>query len=98
MHARMTIVPADPEQLDALLSVMRDRVLPQARGWEGFKGLITLADRSTGKNATLTLFETEEAMRANDESANQLRSDVLENIGVTRAPTVERYEVAIFEA
>jgi hypothetical protein len=45
----------------------------------------------------VTVWETEEAMKTSEESAGQLRSDAMANIGVTQSPTVERYEVAVFE-
>ena len=97
MHARMTIVETEPEEGDSFLSVLEQQVLPQARLWEGYKGVISLIDRSTGKIVTLTMWESEEAMRASDESADRLRSNAVSDVGVSQAPTVERYEVAVFE-
>lgn len=97
MHARMTIVEALPEQADSFLAVLREQVLPRARKWDGYRGVLSLIDRSSGKNVTVTIWETEEAMRASDESAGQLRSNAISDVGVSRSPSVERYEVAVLE-
>lgn len=97
MHARMTIVEALPEQADSFLTVLREQVLPRARKWDGYRGVLSLIDRSSGKNVTVTIWETEEAMRASDESAGQLRSNAISDVGVSRSPAVERYEVAVLE-
>jgi heme-degrading monooxygenase HmoA len=93
----MTIVEAEPDQADSFLSVLQEQVLPRARQWQGYRGVVSLIDRSTGKIVTVTFWETEEAMRASDESAGQLRSDAMADAGVSQPPTVERYEVAVFE-
>jgi hypothetical protein len=97
MHARVTVVSAQPDQMEAFLSFLRERVLPQAHASEGFKGIISLVDRSTGKNLTATLWASEHAMSASESWADQLRTDAVEAAGVTEPPSVERYEVAVFE-
>jgi hypothetical protein len=42
---------------------------------------------------TITLWESEGALRESEERANQLRSQVADDLGATAAPTIERYEV-----
>jgi hypothetical protein len=37
MHTRMTIIAAQPEQIDRVVSVLQEQVLPQARQWDGSK-------------------------------------------------------------
>jgi formylmethanofuran dehydrogenase subunit E len=61
------------------------------------KGAVLLVDRQSGKALAITLWEDEEAMRRSEERANALRADAAAQMGA-QAPTVERYEVAIFEA
>jgi hypothetical protein len=46
-----------------------NRSLPQAKQNEGFKGIITLGDRQSGKALSITLCESEETMRASEEEA-----------------------------
>lgn len=96
MHGRLTVFQGEPAQVDEATRVLRERVLPGARELGGFKGVISLADRTTGKGLTITLWESEEAMRASEEAANSLRADAMSALGAG-TPTVERYEVTLFE-
>ena len=73
MFARVTTLQASPDQVDAATRSTREEVLPAARQLEGFRGLITLTDRSTGKALAVTLWETEDAMKASEEAANRVR-------------------------
>jgi len=56
-----------------------------------------LVDRQTGKAIAITLWEDEQALRASEERANALRAAVAEEMHTTEQPTVDRYEVAVFE-
>jgi heme-degrading monooxygenase HmoA len=97
MHARVSIFEgANPDQIDEMLRQVREQVLPWAKQMEGFKGLIALGDRQSGKTLGITFWESEEAMRASEEAANQLRQESAEALGEQIAG-VERYEVGLFE-
>lgn len=95
MHARVTSLSGSPADVDAGIANFRDAVVPFARA-EG-NGAILLVDRQTGKAIAITLWETEEALRASDERANALRADAAQEMGAAQAPNVERYEVAVYE-
>lgn len=94
MYARVTTLSGSPDNADAGIANFRDNVVPYAKS-EG-KGAILLIDRNSGKAIAVTLWEDEAAMRASEESANALRADAAEQMGAQQ-PTVERYEVAVFE-
>jgi len=79
-----------------MLRQVREQVLPQAKKDEGFKGMIALGDRQSGKTLGITSWESEDDMRASEEAANRLRSESAEAGGQTIAG-VERYKVGIFE-
>jgi heme-degrading monooxygenase HmoA len=96
MHARVSRFEGSPEQIDELLRHAREQVLPQAKQDEGFKGLIALGDRHSGKTLGITFWESEEAMRASEEDANRLREESAE-AGGQQIAGVERYEVDLFE-
>jgi len=85
-----------PEHIDESLRQAREVVLPQAKQDQGFKGMIALGDRRSGKALGITFWESEEAMRASEEDANRLREESAEASGGTVAG-VERYEVGLFE-
>ena len=96
MYARVSTLEGPPELMDESLRLAREVVLPQGRLMEGFKGMIALGDRHSGKTLGITFWESEEAMRASEEAANRLRSESAEASGQEQAG-VERYEVGYFE-
>ena len=85
-----------PELMDEGLRQAREVVLPRGRLLEGFKGMIALGDRHSGKSLGITFWESEEAMRASEEAADRLREGSVEASGDTIV-SVERYEVGLFE-
>jgi heme-degrading monooxygenase HmoA len=97
MHARVSTITGSSDQIEAGISNFRENVVPFAKQ-EGGKGSVLLVDRKTGKVIAITMWESEEALRASEESANRLRAQASERAGASQPPTVERYEVAVFEA
>jgi heme-degrading monooxygenase HmoA len=96
VHARVSIFEGSPDQIDEMLRQAREQVLPSARQMDGFKGLIALGDRQSGKTLGITFWESEEALRASEEAANRMRGETAEASGEEIAG-VERYEVGLFE-
>ena len=96
VYARVSALEGPPELMDEGLRQAREVVLPRGRLLDGFKGMIALGDRHSGKTLGITFWESEEAMRASEEAANQLRQESAEASGDEIAG-VERYEVGIFE-
>jgi heme-degrading monooxygenase HmoA len=83
--------------IDESLRQAREVILPQAKEMDpGFKGIIALTDRQSGKLLGITFWESEEAMRASEEAANRLREESAE-AGRGTVASVERYEVGLFE-
>ena len=96
MHARVsTFEGGDPNHIDPGVLRTRKDVLPAARELEGFKGVISLADRETGEEMTITLWASEDAMRASEEAANSLREQTLSE--GERIAAVRRFEVTMLE-
>jgi heme-degrading monooxygenase HmoA len=96
MFARVTrFEGGSAGEIDESVRIAREKVLPAARELEGFKGLISLADRSAGSAVAITFWETEDALRASEERANQLRRESL--VGEEEIAGVDRYEVTMFE-
>ena len=58
--------------------------------------MIALGDRHSGKALSITLWESEEEMRATEQDANQLRSAWSETSGQEIA-SIESYEVGLYE-
>jgi heme-degrading monooxygenase HmoA len=97
MHARVSTIYGTAEQGEEGVQSFRDEILPALKEMEGCKGAILLADRTTGKAVGITLWEDERAMQASEEAANRLRREAAETAGGGEPPTVDRYEVAVWE-
>src|ERR671911_2214560 len=97
MYARLTTIEAPPDRMDDAARYVQEQVLPQLQQLDGFKGLIAIRDRGSGRVRGLALWESEEALRATDEAAARIRGTVTEATGGTIA-SVENYEVVVFEA
>ena len=68
MHARLTRFEGSPERIDDAVRQSQDVWLPKLRAIDGFQGVNTLADRSTGTIVSITYWESEDAMRASEET------------------------------
>jgi heme-degrading monooxygenase HmoA len=97
MHARVSTIYGTAEEGEAGIQNFRDEILPALKEMEGCKGAILLADRTTGKAVGITLWEDEQAMQASEEAAGKLRRQAAETVGGREPPTVDRYEVAVWE-
>jgi hypothetical protein len=96
MFARVTTMEGgSPESLDEGTRVAREQVLPRARQIDGWRGVISLGDRRTGKEMLITLWDSEEVMNASAEQAKGLRSET--RTAGERESEVAGYEVLIFE-
>ena len=97
MHARVSTYLSPAEQLtDEAVEQMRAALLQRISAIAGNRGVIMLMDRTTGKSISITLWESEDALRASDEQAKQLRSEAAQqtsgqvgDVEVFEAPIVE---------
>jgi hypothetical protein len=54
VYARVSTLEGPPELMDESLRLAREVVLPQGRLMEGFKGMIALGDRHSGRTLGIT--------------------------------------------
>jgi len=92
MWARISRIEGSPEALDAVVANVNDEVIPGVKQMPGFAGAYFLADRETGRFLAMTLWDSEEQLRAGEEAANRLREGSASATGGT-ITGVERYEV-----
>lgn len=97
MHARVSTIHGTAEQSEAAVRNFNEQVVTSLKGTEGCKGAILLTDRNSGKEVAITLWEDEQAMQTSEEMANALRQQASESSGASQPPTVDRYEVAVWE-
>ena len=93
-YARVTRVQAPADRLEEAIRNYREQVVPAAQQQAGFQGAYLLADRQTGQVLSITVWESEDALRQSEQMAEQQRGQAAQQMGAS-APTVERYEIAI---
>ena len=94
--ARLSTLQGPPEQIDAGTRRAIEDVIPRVRELDGFAGVISLGDRTTGTTKLVTLWTSADALAASTEAANALRQEAAESAEGTIA-AVEQFEVAIVE-
>jgi heme-degrading monooxygenase HmoA len=97
VYARVSTIQGSTDLIDQGISTIRGDILPSVKQIGGFQGIISLADRASGKGITVTFWDTEDDLRASEEQANQLRSQAAEKLGAAQPPQVDRYEVVLYE-
>jgi hypothetical protein len=94
--ARLSTIEGPPEQIDPGTRQVIEDILPRLRNLDGFAGVISLADRTTGTTKLCTLWKTADALAKSEAAADTLRSEAAEAARGTIAG-VDRYEVALAE-
>jgi heme-degrading monooxygenase HmoA len=96
MYARVSTLQgqAGDDAVETATAVARDQVLPSVQQMQGFKGMMALGDRQTGKVMSVTLWETEDDLRASEEAANRLRASAADQSS-TQIVDVDRFEVTL---
>jgi len=89
MHAR--VMHVELGDIDRVAFV-RDKVVPSARQQPGIVAAYWLADRGTGRGLAVTIWESEEAMLAADQVAQETARTEKEE-GAVDAASLELYEV-----
>ena len=91
MYARSTTIQA-PSSIDAGITHMRDTVMPALEDIDGCVGLSLLVDRTSGRCIATSAWQSEEAMRASEESVRPIRDQAAELFG--GSAQVEEWEIA----
>ena len=84
------------ERVDEFARLGTEKVLPQLKRLEGFEGSLVLANPQSGEIVTVTLWESEAAMRATEGVTYWLRAFSAEAAG-GEVTGLERYEVVSSE-
>ncbi len=94
MFARVSTFRGDPGHIDQAINYIQESVLANVSPDEGLEGFYHLVDRESGKAISITLWESEQAMRATEEEANQSRAEIASAANAT-VENVETYEVGV---
>ena len=94
MHARVAAFEnRDMSRVDELIGIVKERIT-SGRDIPGARRALMLVDREQGKALGITLFESEDAIRAAEPTFERLGDEIPEALRGRRT-SVETYEVAI---
>jgi hypothetical protein len=82
MFARTSTWKGSPEALERWASHVTENVAPMVARLPGNAGAYFFLDRESGSAMTLTLWESEDAARLSDETADQSRASTVAATGV----------------
>lgn len=68
LHGRVTTAMFQHDKINEGTQVFRDSIVPEARKQPGFEGVISVADRDTGKSYTLSCWDSEANRQAGESS------------------------------
>jgi hypothetical protein len=93
MYARVFSGQLQPNKIEEATQLVQDSIIPVAQQQQGFKNLLWLIDRNTGKGMIISLWESE-ATRSASETNGFLREQLAKLATVVVGPpTTERFEV-----
>ena len=95
MFARVSTIQGKPQQVEGGIRQYREQVMPAVKKMAGFKGAYFLVNRKSGKEVSITLWDTEKDMQASTKAADQLRAQASQTVAAAKPPTVDIYEVAV---
>ncbi len=90
MYGRLTIIDGSPERVD-LLPEPQELAIDNEET-PGLRALYCLIDRSTGRGASLSIWDSREAMEASEARAERQRKQA-EETGDGRVVSIDRMEV-----
>jgi len=94
--ARVSSLEGSQDGIDKGIAFIKEQIIPEAADLTGWRGVLTLADRQTGRAKTITFWDGPESLRASEARADELRASAAEVMG-DRIADVSRYEVALHE-
>jgi len=98
MFARVsTYEGGDPANKATTLRYLQDFIVPAARAMGGWKGMFFLGDPAANKTVSITLWDSEDSLRASEVAANKLRDQGNRQAG-SQTVKVERFEVVMADA
>jgi heme-degrading monooxygenase HmoA len=68
MFARVTVIQGRTETMDQATKIFNESVIPAAKQQKGFKGALFMSDPVTGKGMSITMWDSEEDLKAGESS------------------------------
>ena len=92
-HARVSTYQFGAERVDEARTSF-EGALRSLQDMEGIEEALLLVDRDSGKGITITTWKSEDALRASEQAADEVRQQAATLAG-GEITSVERYEIAM---
>jgi hypothetical protein len=94
VHASVTTVRGAGDDVGEVARLAAESMLSWLREFDGYRGLVVLADAETGTARILTLWESLEALERSSRGRTQVRESMVAAAGA-EIESVERYELVL---
>jgi heme-degrading monooxygenase HmoA len=91
----VSTIQGKPQQVEDGIRQYREQVMSAVKKMAGFKGAYFLVDRKSGKEISITLWDTERNLQASSKAADQLRTQAAQTVAAAKPSIVEIYEVEV---
>ena len=95
MFARLTTIQVAKEKFDEAKKIYGDSVIPAAKLQKGYQGAYLITQRDTGKGISITLWDSEEDLKAGEDSGYYQGQLDKFKPHLIAPPVRETYEVSI---
>ena len=95
LHARLSVITADPPALDDCISYIQTKARLAVEGMHGSLGLSLLISPEPNAAVLESFWLSHDALRASEPAATALRDELARQAGGT--VTMEQYQIAVFE-
>jgi heme-degrading monooxygenase HmoA len=93
--ARVTITQSKIESYDEVVKLYAESVVPAAKSQKGYRGILLLSNRETGKGISISFWDSEEDAIANEKSGYYQEQVAKFTEYFTAPPVQEGYEVTV---
>ena len=93
--ARVTITQGKIDKVDESIKLYAESVVPAAKSQKGYRGMLFLTNRETGKGISISFWDSEEDAIANEKSGYYQEQVAKFKDFFTAQPIKEGYEVTV---
>jgi heme-degrading monooxygenase HmoA len=94
MHARVGQFHFIPDHFSEAIRLIREEITPEMRRQAGFKSVLVVTDEKKSKTVSISIWESEEAMRAGERTGGYFQDALMKLAPLfIGSPVIEHYDV-----
>ena len=97
MYGRLVEIEGiDPSHREEILGILRERIIPGLKEFDGFAGFISLVDEDQRRARNVVLWETRESADEAESKFGPIRNEIVSGMGGT-VRSADLFEAALVE-